>query len=269
MMNGLLKKSLSCLALGCTFATVPVAQAADAPAMVLVHGAHFTATAWERVQAQLGDRIDSHAIDLPGRNDHFLPEKVSLELSAASLCSFMSTIPGDKVVVAHSQGGAVVNASLSLCPDENISKLVYVTAVAPLNGEGVFSKLSKADETHYFAGVSFNEKTMRMDISNPDNFASSFAQDANAEQQQWLKQQAVAEPAGIGEGTIDLNRERFEALDKYYVFAKRDQIISLESQQRTAGDLDLAASFEIDSGHLPMLTHSKALADLLVQISER
>jgi hypothetical protein len=52
------------------------------------------------------------------------------------------------------------------------------------------------------------------------------------------------------------------------VFAKRDQIISLESQQKIANDLDLKASFEIDSGHLPMLTNSQELTNVLIKISE-
>lgn len=264
-MNSFVKNSLSCLALSLSTAMV---SAAETSSIVFVHGAHFNADAWQLVQTQLKDQVKSYAVNLPGRNDRILPEKVTMELSAASLCSFMASIPEEKMVVAHSQGGAIVNASLSLCPDEAVSKVVYLTAVAPLNDEGVFTKLNKADETHYFSGVQFNEQKQLMEISNPKNFANSFAQDATPEQQAWLKKHAVAEPAPIGEGKITLNQTRFDSLEKYYVFAKRDQIISLESQQKIANDLDLKASFEIDSGHLPMLTNSQELTNVLIKISE-
>lgn len=267
-MNTFVKTSLSCLALSISVASVSTASAAESSSIVFVHGAHFNADAWQRVQEKLDNKTNSYAVNLPGRNDHILPEKVSMELTAASLCTFMASIPEKKMIVAHSQGGAIINAALSICPDEPIDKVVYVTAVAPLDNEGVFTKLNKSDETHYFSGVQFNEQRKLMEISNTDNFAKSFAQDANPTEQAWLKEHAVAEPAPIGEGTVTLNKQRYDALDKYYIYAKRDQIISLESQQKIAKDLDLKASFEIDSGHLPMLTNSQELSDLLIQISE-
>ncbi|MFC3153235.1 alpha/beta hydrolase [Litoribrevibacter euphylliae] len=268
-MNTFVKKSLSCLVLSLSAASASTVNAAESSSIVFVHGAHFNADSWQPLQEQLNNQVTSYAVNLPGRNDNILPEKVTLDIAATSLCSFMASIPEEKkMVVAHSQGGAIVNASLSVCPDESIEKIVYVTAVAPLEDEGVFTKLNKADETHYFSGIHFNEQKQSLEISNQQNFANSFAQDANPSQQEWLVKNAVAEPAPIGEAKLKLNKERFNEVNKYYVYAKRDQIISLESQQKIAKDLDLKASFEIDSGHLPMLTKTEELSDLLIKISE-
>lgn len=246
-----------------------VAEAAAEPTLVLVHGAHFAADAWQPLQNALGDRVKSVAVDLPGRNDNILPASVSLEMSAGMLCKSLGAVEGEKVLVAHSQGGAMVNAALGLCPDESISKLVYVSAVAPLNDTKVFSLLSKEDDQNYFEGVVFDEAAELLKIADPDKFADNFAQDATAEQRRWLKTHAVNEPAPAGGSKMKLDSDRFQQLDKYYVFAERDRIISLPSQQRIAESLKLKATFRLDSGHLPMLTQTDALADILLQVVER
>lgn len=261
-------KSLCCAA-ALTLGASAAVQADDTKTMVLVHGAHFTAAAWQPLQQLMGSAVNTVAVDLPGRNDNITPARVSLELSAGMLCKSLGAIAGQKTLVAHSQGGAIVNAALELCPAEAIEKIVYVTAVAPLQGAGVFSLLSKADEASYFQGVSFNEQAQRLDIANPERFADSFAQDATPQQRNWLNALAVMEPAMVGGSVISLDPARFAKIDKYYVFADHDRIISLESQRRIADSLDLAASYHINSGHLPMLTQSRALADVLLTISKR
>jgi len=244
-------------------------QAQEQPALVLVHGAHFSANAWQQVQTLVDHRFKSYAIDLPGRNDKITPAMVSLEISAAVLCKSMATIQGDKVLVAHSQGGSIVNASLDLCPEEPITKIIYVTSVAPLNNTEVFSKLSKEDEKNYFTGVTFNENSELLEITNQLSFTKNFAQDANKSQREWLNKNAVAEPASVGGSKVTLNEKRYQEIDKYYIFAKNDRIISLASQHRIAQSINLKSSFQLDSGHLPMLTHSQALADILMNFSQR
>ncbi|GAA3921380.1 alpha/beta hydrolase [Litoribacillus peritrichatus] len=243
------------------------AQTQEKPTLVFVHGAHFTASSWQQVQTELKDTYPSVAVNLPGRNDKIIPNQVSMELSAGSLCQSLGQISGDKVLVAHSQGGAIVNAALNICPKENIEKIVYVTSVAPLDGEDVFAKLSKADEEHYFQGIRFNEQMELLEISDSEKFANNFAQDASGEQRKWLINSAVAEPAPVGGSKIKLNQQRFDDIEKHYVFAKRDQIISIESQNKIADSLKLKSTFTINSGHLPMLTQSKELANILVQVS--
>ena len=257
--------AISCLFASATISTV--VQAQEKPTLVFVHGAHFTASAWQPVQQALKNEYPSVAVDLPGRNDKITPNQVSMELSAGSLCQSLGHISGDKILVAHSQGGAIVNAALSVCPKEDIEKIIYVTSVAPLDGEDVFAKLSKADEAHYFQGVHFNEQMELLEISDSEKFANTFAQDASNEERKWLIKSAVAEPAPVGGSKVKLNQQRFKDIEKHYVFANHDQIISIESQNKIADSLKLKSTFTINSGHLPMLTHSKELAKVLVQAS--
>lgn len=251
-----------------TALTFSVANAAtENKKLIFVHGAHFTADSWQPVQHALPDNIESFALNLPGRHDSFKPAAVSLDISAAKLCSFMAQVSGNKVVVAHSQGGAIANASLALCPNEDITDIVYVTAVAPLHNTKVFSMLSKADDEYYYSGVQYNEAEDLLEIFDANKFAESFAQDANTSEQQWLTKHAVNEPGPVGASKLKLNQQRFDQINKHYVFAKQDRIISYQTQQAIAKSLSLKGSYQIDSGHLPMLTKTNEFADILLKIT--
>jgi len=237
--------------------------------IVFVHGAHFTAASWQPVQEQLNGKHSTLAVDLPGRNDSIAAKKVDLALSAGYLCKSIGALSGSKILVGHSQGGAVVNAALNICPDEEISSVVYVTAVAPLDKAKVFGLLSKQDDENYFKGINYNESAKMLEIKSADEFAAVFAQDANQAQRDVMAKDAVDEPATIGSEKMSLNQERFAGIDKYYVFANQDKLISLSSQQKIAESIGVKDSFGVDSGHLPMLTQPARLAAILDEIAKR
>ena len=266
-----MKTTIAKLSLLTVIASVCAAPVLAQPTstLVFVHGAHFSGSSWASVQAELPVQVSSIAIDLPGRFDSITAAKVSLEISAAALCSSMAKIAGDKVLVAHSQGGAVVNASLNICPTESVTKVVYVTSVSPLQGESAFERLSKEDGENYFRGITYNKETSILEITNTEGFAASFAPKANPQQQAWIKQHAVNEPAALSDTKMQLHQQRFEQLQKHYVFARQDKVISLATQQKVAATMTLAGHYEIDSGHLPMLTHSSELAKILTEITEK
>ncbi|WP_438462885.1 alpha/beta hydrolase [Marinomonas sp. PE14-40] len=263
-MKNIITKLAGALTLSIGFSGALMAQ--SSPTLVFVHGAHFSGNSWAKVQQKLNSKVTNIAIDLPGRKDNISPDKVSLELSAASLCNSLDKIKGDKVIVSHSQGGAVTNASLGLCPSEEISKLIYVTSVAPLEGEAAFDMLSDLDGKNYFNGVVYDESSTLLNISDATKFADTFAPKANKNQLKWLKKHAISEPSVLAENKLSLDSDRYNTLEKYYVFAKQDQIISLSTQEVIANKLNLTRSFEIESGHLPMLTHADKLAMIIEEI---
>jgi len=269
MRKAQMKASLVALSSSILFSTIISVnvQAQTSEHLLLVHGANFTADAWNGVRDQLKGKLNTVAVNLPGRQDNFVPSKVSLEISAAKLCSELALLEGDKTVAAHSQAGAVVNAALALCPDPSLTKIVYVTAVSPFNGESAFDLLSKQDESNYFSGISYNKDIGLLEISDSEGFANSFAPKANDSQRNWLKNHAVAEPSALGGHKMLLDEAQFKTIKKYYVFAEQDKVISLASQKKIADRLDLTASYTLDSGHLPMLTHATELAALLQKIA--
>lgn len=230
-------------------------------AVVLLHGAHLTAGSWGAVKDTLSHNgLNVVAVDLPGRKDAVPHRQITLTTSSRSLCDLFTKLQGNITVVAHSQAGAIVNHASSICPSTNIQKIIYLAAVVPASGEKPFEKLSKEDETRYLNAVAYDAHTESMKIFDQSIFWRSFGVDPSATHVGDLKDQSVDEPAAIGEGLVELDSESFSKPKKFYIFTKKDQIISLPSQRLISAELDLADSAVIDSGHAPMITNPKEVA---------
>ena len=235
-----------------------------APTLVFVHGAHSTASVWNEVTEQLTqDGFSTHAINLPGRSATENPNEITLDKSSQALCESIKTIDAEITFVAHSQGGAVVNHSLSICPTKQITSIIYLTAVAPLDGDTPYSLLSKADETHYLKGIEYDEKTGWMSITDRKAFASVFT---NSQSQPILEKLAalgVNEPAVIGEGVIHFDSAHYASINKAYIYTEFDKIISLISQQTIASKIKPNQEVTLKTGHMPMISAPQKLVDVI------
>src|SRR5215510_3972251 len=92
------------------------APEAPKPTVVLVHGAWADGSGWNDVVARL--QRQGYPVRVP-------PNPLrGLGGDAAYVASFLSTIPGPIVLVAHSYGGAVITNAATGDPD--VKALVYV-----------------------------------------------------------------------------------------------------------------------------------------------
>src|SRR4051812_25778790 len=89
------------------------------PTLVFVHGAHFDERSFDPLVALLG-KYRTKQVRLPGRNGR--SEGASLEAYGRSVCD---DINKNSILVGHSQGGAVINEAVGICP-EKIIGLVYL-----------------------------------------------------------------------------------------------------------------------------------------------
>lgn len=232
--------------------------------VVFLHGAHLTADSWSEVERELGSTgAKVRALNLPGRTDSSNAQEITLESSSRVLCEEIRGESSQLTLVAHSQAGAIVNHALSICPDVNVEKIVYVAAVVPLNGEKPFEKLSKEDEEKYMKAVAYNESRNVMEVTNPKAFWSSFGVEEDDAKTASLSKLSVDEPASIAEGVVKIDAARFAKPEKFYIFTRDDQIVSFKSQQSIVENLDLVSSAVLDSGHVPMITDSKKLAQTI------
>ncbi|MBL4584987.1 MAG: hypothetical protein JKX83_10270 [Pseudomonadales bacterium] len=91
------------------------------------------------------------------------------------MCESIKDIQADIVFIAHSQGAAVANNSLSIWPETPIKSIVYLAAIAPLDNQTPYSLLSKADEDNYLKGIQYEDSTGRMSITDRAAFATVFS----------------------------------------------------------------------------------------------
>src|ERR1700761_4052074 len=95
-----------------------VAQAAQKPTIVLVHGAFEDSQVWGHVTAKLeADGYKVVAVDLPGRSGNPMPpDKVSLDLYRDTVVKALDATNGPAVFVGHSFGGIVIAAAAEEAP---------------------------------------------------------------------------------------------------------------------------------------------------------
>ena len=111
-------------------AGVTTAQAAQSlhaiekPTIVLLHGAYADGSSWSRVTSRLQDdgyNVVAPAVPLRG-----------IASDTSYLRGVLAIIPGPKVLVGHSYGGALVS---QLADTPGVKSLVYVAAFIPEAGE--------------------------------------------------------------------------------------------------------------------------------------
>ncbi len=233
-----------------------------AATVVFIHGAHLRGSAWQPVATELESaQIASHILDLPGRDNTVTPSSITLNHAAKALCERTNVLPQPQVWVMHSQGGAVAHEALASCNKAEISNLIYVSAVAPIEGAKPFALLNKDDEDNYFKGVTYKDGWMK--ITNQAEYVASFTNTQSHSLKAKVWSQSVDEPAVTGEGKVYLNKTKLDAIPKAYVFAKEDKIISYATQQKIAQSIGATKTYSITSGHLPMITQPVALADAI------
>ncbi|MEV0800717.1 alpha/beta hydrolase [Kribbella sp. NPDC050281] len=112
------------LAGGTTAQAAETAQTREKPTIVLLHGAYADGSSWSGVTSRLqhdGYNVVAPAVPLRG-----------IASDTSYLGGVLASIPGPKVLVGHSYGGALVS-ELADTPD--VKSLVYVAAFIPEAGE--------------------------------------------------------------------------------------------------------------------------------------
>jgi pimeloyl-ACP methyl ester carboxylesterase len=238
------------------------------PTLILVHGALFTSSSWIAVQSYLQENgYNVVTMDVPGRaDDGEISYFVTLSKAVDKLCKVVSAQSEPVVLVGHSQGGAIITQALDRCADK-IKALVYVAAVAPLNGEAVFDALSQEDNDNFGQCATLDKMNDVYNINYNGPIREMFMADASPEQVKWSINNMVPEPSRIGDATLYYPEKIFRAMPKYYIETTNDKIISLATQKKIEANIKPDKVYSIISSHSPFLTHPRWLSTYLIEIA--
>jgi hypothetical protein len=189
----------------------------------LVHGAWHGGWAWDLVRRELEQR--GHRVHTPD-----LP----IEEVGATVEDYAACVEPAEVVVGHSLAGLTI-------PFVDAGARVYVCALL----SGV--------QWEFVPG--FGEARVRDEL---DRSYYPSAEDA-ARELQYPPQ--YAELARLLRRQAPLSSDAPPPRDGTYVVCARDACVSPDWQRRVAAGLDAAVVLE--AGHSPMLSHARALADLI------
>jgi pimeloyl-ACP methyl ester carboxylesterase len=213
---------------------------------VLVHGAWADGTSWARVITALkADGAKVSAVPLP---------LTSLSDDVAALNRTLERTQGSVVLAAHAYAGAVI----ALARPERVKALVYVTALAPAEGEKVADVFYRLEPHPKAPKLAPDSNGL---IWLPDEaFANAFAQNASPDQRAVLA--AVQRPISVNCITAPVGRPLWKDIPSWFLIAEDDRMIVPQTQRYMAERMKAKAkAHTVD--HTPSVTAPTVVADII------
>jgi pimeloyl-ACP methyl ester carboxylesterase len=214
--------------------------------VVLTHGAWADGSSWTRVITALkAESVRVSAAPLP---------LTSLADDVAALNRSLDRIEGPIVLAGHAYAGAVI----ALARPERVNALVYVTALAPDEGEkvaDVFYRLAPHPQAPKLApdgnGLIWLPEAA---------FAAAFAQNASADDHAVLA--AVQRPISLSCITVPVGRPLWKDIPSWFLVAEDDRMIVPQTQRFMAERMKAKIkAHAVD--HTPSVTAPKVVVDII------
>jgi pimeloyl-ACP methyl ester carboxylesterase len=214
--------------------------------VVLAHGAWADGSSWARVITALkAESVNVLAAPLP---------LTSLADDVAALNRSLDRTEGPVVLAGHAYAGAVI----ALARPERVKALVYVTALAPDQGEkvaDVFYRLEPHPQAPKL-GPDGNGLIWMPEAA----FAAAFAQNASAEDLAVLA--AVQRPISLSCITVPVGRPLWKDVPSWFLLAEADRMIVAATQRFMAERMKATIkAHAVD--HTPSVTAPAAVVDII------
>jgi pimeloyl-ACP methyl ester carboxylesterase len=221
-------------------------MATDQVSVVLAHGAWADGSSWAKVIGPLlkaGHKAFAAPLPL-----------TSFDADVAAVERTLERAPGPVVLVAHAYAGAVIAATRN----ERVQALVYITALAPDQGETVADVFYRAAPHPRAPKLAPDSHGL---IYLPETaFAEAFAPNATAEEQALLA--AVQRPLSPACISTPMPRPRWRDLPSWFLVAEEDHMIPSETQRFMAQRMQARAhAHRVD--HTPIVTAPAIVVDIV------
>jgi pimeloyl-ACP methyl ester carboxylesterase len=234
------------------------------PTMVLLHGAGAGPWIWDRMRSYL--HADSIALTYPGRQGKATPETcaeaVAAELSRTASANTSTQTMGDFILVLHSLAG-VLAGPLATRLGARLKKVVLLSAIVPSPGQTFAQALGFPARWVLPLLFRLHAKGLK---PSPQMIRSELCQDLQPEDAEKVVSQYEAEFPGLY-----LTPRQSIAIDTplAYIQLLQDRSISPRLQQNVIRQLSINSTFEVDAGHLAMLSQPERLAGILNSLCEQ
>jgi pimeloyl-ACP methyl ester carboxylesterase len=224
---------------------------------VLIHGSYQGGWIWKPVAQRLralGHEAYTPTLDGCGERASQVRAGIDTESQADEVAQLIFYEDLQNVVlVGTSSGGMVACRVAELIPDR-IGRLVFVDALALLNGEKIrdIVKRSTAQASGITAGPSREDAANRL-----------FA-DLEPATKEWALERYTQHPIGCYENGVKLDKFWDMPWEASVIWCKGAQNPGEAHQRRTAEKLK-APFHDLDTGHYPMLSMPEELTQLILK----
>jgi pimeloyl-ACP methyl ester carboxylesterase len=157
------------------------------------------------------------------------------------------------ILVGHSYGGTVITAAGA---DARVAGLVYIAALAPDESETSQSQQDGFPRTDVFEHVAVTGGRVWLLPDGVDCFAGDLSEPEKA---------LVYATQGVPAADLfnqKMSGTAWKTKPSWYIVAKNDRTVH-PALQRFAANRMGATTYEVDSSHVPMLSHPKLVIDVI------
>jgi len=177
----------------------------------------------------------------------------TLEEDVAAVKRALARVNSPAILVGHSYAGTVITAAGA---DERVAGLVYICALAPDEDETSQSQIDKFPTTEVFQHIEVADGRIWM---RPDG-TKYFCGDLSEEDQKFVW-------AVHGVPAVNLFNEKMPGTAwrtklTWYIVGKNDRTVQPDLERFVAKRMG-ATTIEVDSSHVPMLSHPKVVIDVI------
>ena len=220
------------------------------PNIVLVHGAWADGSCWSDVIRRL--QADGYHVTAPQFPMTALADDV------ARLRQVLNLQDGPTIVAGHSYGGQIMTALGADAP--NAVGLVYVAAFGLDQGESIGGLLSAGPVTPALEHMITDKQGFGW--LSEDDFVHHFAGDIDPATATVMY--AVQQPLALSAFGDVMGIPAWKSLPSWYLVAQNDEAIPPDAERQFGSRMG-ATTVEIASGHVAMVSHPDAAADLIRQ----
>jgi pimeloyl-ACP methyl ester carboxylesterase len=235
---------------------------------VLVHGAWQAPYVWDAVKTDLTNKGNKViVVELPGHgSDNTATYTLSIDVYRDKVIEAFSAVKEKVILVGHSMGGMVISAVAEKVPAK-ISKLVYIGAFLPTNGQALTDLAYSDPESKLGPLLKPSADKLTLDVK-ADSMTYLFINDGTEAVKQLVINNYRAEPAIPFTSKVTLTNENFGAVSKVYIKTLKDIVISPGLQDRMIAAAGIKTVFTLKTSHSPFLAQPKAVSDLLLKIGQ-
>ena len=221
--------------------------------VVLVHGAFADGSSWLKIIPLLQAKgLNVIAVQNP---------LTSLTDDVAAAKRAIAQMDGPVLLVGHSYGGMVISEAGK---DPKVAGLLYVAALVPEEGQSANDVNAAMPPTG--VGPDFQLSADGFLFLSLKGINESFAQDASAEERKAMFVTQVTWAASATQQKV--YSPAWKTKPSWYIVAAKDGMINPDLE-RFKSKLIKATTIELQSGHVPMVTESKKVADFIIGAAEK
>ena len=225
---------------------------------VLVHGSYQGGWIWQPVADRLraaGHKVYAPSLDGCAERNSTVRPGITTETQADEVAQLLFYEDLKDVVLAGTSSGGMVVCRVAELMRDRIGRLVFVDALALLNGEKIGDIVTRSTAAATAGGLTRGPTR--------EDAATRLFADLDPETRAWALDRYTQHPAGIYTEGVKLDRFWSLPWKASVIWCTRAQNPGEAHQRRCAEKL--GASFAtLDTGHYPMLSMPEELTQLLL-----